>query len=73
MPMIKTFTKHDVVRELYSETSAQEKENLLIARLTNPSLSDEWDDMLDLQSDLDKAMLQPPSRVTDAILQAARW
>lgn len=73
MPMTITFTKNDVVRELYAETSAQENENLHIAQLYDSSLKEEMDNMRDLKKALDHALLQPPKRVTEAILKAARW
>lgn len=73
MPMIINFTKNDVVRELYRETTALENEHLLLARLTDENLQEEMEEMKFLQQELDKVMIKTPAHVTQAIMKAARW
>jgi len=71
--MIINFTKNDVVRELYRETTAQENEHMLLARLTDENLREEMEDMKFLQTELDKVKMKSPAHVTRAIMKAARW
>lgn len=71
-PMIQTITHDDLLRYLYGETTPPEN-TLIEVRLTSDNVfRQQYEEARALMGLLDKAVLAPPPRVIEAILQYAR-
>ena len=70
--MIATFTRDDIVRYVYLETS--EEENYLIEQtlLTEPDLQQFYEDVLEMKVDLDHVIVGPSYETVQNILVYSR-
>ena len=72
MPMIKTFTQHDLMRRLYLETSAEETKEIDKALLCDSQLQRQYQEMAVLKKELDQVRLEPSDATVKNILHYAQ-
>lgn len=65
--MIKSFTPNDLVRYIYQEMPEVEQELLMQALHSDPSLMQEYVEMLSTIEQLNQIRLQPSEKVVNAI------
>lgn len=70
--MIKTFTQNDLMRYLYHETTEQEEREINKALLTDHNLRDQYQSMIAMKKEMDKAHLEPSSSTVLNILSYSR-
>jgi len=67
--MIKTFTKNELVKYLYNESSNEENIEIYQQKLTNDDFEEELSDFGYVQKLVDSFTLKTPVNVTEAILK----
>lgn len=67
-----TSTQDDVVRYLYNETSALENASIEEAMLYDKQTLDFYLDLAELKLELDHALVSPPDRAIERILDYSR-
>lgn len=67
-----TSTQDDVVRYLYNETSALENASIEEAMLYDKQTLDFYLDLAELKLELDHALISPPDRAIERILDYSR-
>ena len=67
--MTKTFTRNDVIRYIYDEMTDQECATFRDLLKVDSQLREDWHMELHLKDQLSKSLIDPPARVTDAILR----
>jgi len=70
--MIKTFTRHDLMKRLYHETSAEETKEIDKALLCDSQLQRQYQEMAALKKELDEAKLEPSDATIKNILHYAQ-
>lgn len=70
--MIKIFTRNDVMRYVYNETSSAENEEIKRALIVDPSLRDFYGEMLEVIGELEKLNINAPERVVQNILSYSK-
>lgn len=70
--MIKTFTPNDVLRYAYQETPEEENELIEQMLLTDPAMQAFYQEILDLQHQINQVHLEPSDSVTNRILDFSR-
>jgi hypothetical protein len=66
--MTKTFTRNDVIRYAYNELNTEEKQDIELAMLLDPSLADQFYEISNLKRSLNKIVKEPSQRAIDNIL-----
>jgi hypothetical protein len=67
-----TSTQDDVVRYLYNETTALENASIEDSLLYDKDMLDFYLDLVELKLSLDNAIVSPPDRAIDRILDYSR-
>lgn len=70
--MIKTFTKDDLMRYLYHETSEEETKEISNALICDSELLVQYNDLCAAKKALDEARMEPSERVIQNILNYSR-
>lgn len=70
--MIKIFTQNDLIRYLYRETSEKETEEISHALISDPELSEQFNQLRSVTKELDNGLLQPSSSTILNILSHVR-
>jgi len=70
--MIRTFTQNDLIRFIYQETTEEETNEINRVLSADSELQRQYRELLLVSKDLDKARLEPSSRVTDRIMNHVR-
>ena len=70
--MIKTFTRNDLIRFLYQETSEEETKEISNALLCDNELQAQYNELSSLQKSLDEAKLEPSASTIQNIMNYAR-
>ena len=70
--MIKTFTKNDLIRYLYRETTEKEETEINKALVSDAELLAVYDQLCQMKKDIDNATLEPSSSTVLNILSYAR-
>ena len=66
--MIKTFTRTDLIRFIYKETTKEEEKRIKRALLTDDVLGEEYKSLKKLVRNLDEVQLNPSDEVCEKIL-----
>jgi hypothetical protein len=69
--MIKTFTKNDLVRFLYGETSKEENIEIKAARIQDNELDVQMDEFQKLSDQINEVCIKAPNHVINNILEYA--
>ena len=72
MPMIKTFTKNELVRFLYRESKEKQNTEIKHALLTNDNLAEEVVQMENLREELENFRVKAPEKIVRSILEYSR-
>lgn len=70
--MIKTFTKNDLIRYLYHETTEKEEQEINQALLSDSELRAMYTSMTAIKKEMDNAQLEPSPATVLNILSYAR-
>jgi hypothetical protein len=70
--MIKTFTEDDLLRFVYDEMSAEERDDLNQAILTDGQLERAVRELVRLKSQLDMVQLKAPAHIAQHVMRASR-
>jgi len=70
--MITTFTRDDIIRYVYQETSEEERALIEQTLLTEADLQQFHEELLDTKSDLDRLRVFPSERTIQNILAYSR-
>lgn len=70
--MIKIFTRNDVMRYVYNETSSAENEEIERALIIDPSLRDFHTEITEVIGELEKLNIKAPERVVQNILSYSK-
>ena len=70
--MIKTFTKNDLIRYLYRETTEKEETEINKALVSDAELLAVYDQLCQMKKDIDNATLEPSPSTVLNILSYAR-
>jgi hypothetical protein len=70
--MIKTFTKDDLIRYLYHETTEKEEQEIKHALLFDAELRTLYSDLCAMKNNLDNASLEPSQQTVMNILDYSR-
>jgi hypothetical protein len=70
--MTKTFTRNDVIRYAYNELNTEEKQDIELAMLFDPSLADQFYEITNLKRSLNKIVKEPSQRAIDNILDYSK-
>ena len=70
--MIKTFTKNDLIRYLYHETTEKEETEINKALICDAELLAVYNDLCLMKKEIDNTMLEPSSSTVLNILSYAR-
>lgn len=70
--MIETFTKNDLIRYLYHETTEEEARKIRSALAADQKLAAVFEELCQLKDQLDGAMLEPSASTIANILHYAR-
>ena len=70
--MIKTFTKNDLIRYLYHETTEKEETEINKALICDAELLAIYNDLCLMKKEIDNTMLEPSSSTVLNILSYAR-
>ena len=70
--MIKIFTKNDLVRYIYNETSKTENELIQVLLITDPKFKNTYLELLETKSGIDNYEATPSSTVIDKILSYSK-
>ena len=70
--MIKTFTKDDLIRYIYRETTEQEEQEINQALTCDVELNRIYTDLCALKQELDHAQLEPSQQTITSILEYSR-
>ena len=70
--MTKTFTQDDLIRFIYEDTTEEENIQLENALVCDAGLLDCYNRLLEIKKDLDQGVINPPTRVVDAVLSYSR-
>jgi hypothetical protein len=70
--MIKTFTKDDLIRYLYHETTEKEEQEIKHALLFDAELRTAYSNLCAMKNELDNARLEPSPKTVMNILDYSR-
>ena len=70
--MTKTSTENDLLRFIYNESTANEKDNIERQLLENDELREQFEQLRDLTDQLNNVVVRAPRRVVNRILSIAR-
>lgn len=70
--MIKTFTRIDLIRFLYKETTKEEEKKIRKALLLDDELMDEYKNLRKLIRNIDKIQSEPSDEVINRILNYSK-
>ncbi len=70
--MIKTFTRNDLVRYLYQETTIEENHLIKQALLTNDRLNEEYFELVKCKSEMEEVEEGPSSRCVNKVMDIAK-
>jgi len=70
--MTKTFTRNDLIRYIYQETTEREKEEIEQELLVNNKLFEEYKDLAEVSMELDSFELRPSEKVVNKILNFSK-
>lgn len=70
--MIKTFTRDEIIRYIYGETTNTETEEIVNDVLCNHEVNSEFDELANLKKQLDNIKEEPSKRSIDNVLNYSR-
>jgi len=70
--MIKTFTRDELIRYIYGESTKKETEEIVSAVLCDNEVNSEFDGLIDLKQQLDSIKEEPSRRSINNILNYSR-
>lgn len=70
--MTKIFTRNDVLRYVYNETSEEENIEIEKALLIQIPLRDFYSDMVDVKQQLENMEVEAPQRIVDNVLEYSK-
>lgn len=70
--MIKTFTRDELIRYIYGESTKQETEEIVSTVLCDNEANSEFDELTDLKQQLDSIKEEPSRRSINNILNYSR-
>lgn len=70
--MTKTFTRNDLIRYIYNETTDREKETIEQALLCNNKLFEEYKNLAEISMELDRFELSPSEKTINKILEFSK-
>jgi hypothetical protein len=70
--MTKTFTRNDLIRYIYHETTESEKEEIEQELLFNNKLFEKYKDLAEVSMELDRVELSPSEKVVNKILNFSK-
>jgi hypothetical protein len=70
--MIKTFTRNDLIRFLYKETTREEEKKIKKALLVNPELLKEFKSLQKLIRNIEEIRLEPSDETVKKILSYSK-
>jgi hypothetical protein len=70
--MTKTFTRNDLIRYIYHETTEREQEEIKQELLVNNKLFEEYKDLAEVSMELDSFELRPSEKVVNKILNFSK-
>lgn len=70
--MTKTFTRNDLIRYIYNETTENEKKDIEQELLINTKLFEEYKDLAEVSMELDRFEMSPSEKVINKILNFSK-
>ena len=70
--MTKTFTRNDLIRYIYNETTENEKKEIEQELLLNNKLFEEYKDLAEVSMELDRFEMSPSENVINKILNFSK-
>jgi len=70
--MTKTFTRNDLIRYIYHETTAREKEEIEKELVLNTKLFETYKDLAEVSMELDRFELSPSEKTINKILDFSK-
>ena len=70
--MTKTFTRNDLIRYIYNETTGREKKRIKQELLCNNKLFEEYKDLAEVSMKLDRFELSPSEKTINKILEFSK-
>ena len=70
--MTKTFTRNDLIRYIYQETTEREKQEIEQALLLDNKLFEEYKNLAEVSMELDRVELSPSEKTINKILNFSK-
>lgn len=70
--MTKTFTRNDLIRYIYNDTTENEKKDIEQELLLNNKLFEEYKDLAEVSMELDRFEMSPSEKVINKILNFSK-
>jgi hypothetical protein len=70
--MTKTFTRNDLIRYIYQETTEREKQEIEQELLLNNKLFEEYKNLAEVSMELDRVDLSPSEKTVNRILNFSK-
>lgn len=70
--MTKTFTRNDLIRYIYNESTDREKKKIEQELLCNNKLFEEYKDLAEISMELDRFELSPSDKAVNKILEFSK-